>query len=62
MKNKNIKMIIIFLIPVALLYFFFFIYPLGFVLFTSLTKWNGISAMEFVKLDNYIKLFYGDKL
>ena len=56
MKNKNIKMILIFLIPVTVLYTFFFIYPLGFVLTTSMTKWNGISAMEFVKLDNYIKL------
>ncbi|MBI9097442.1 MAG: sugar ABC transporter permease [Spirochaetaceae bacterium] len=56
MKNKNIKMILIFLIPVTILYTFFFIYPLGFVLATSMTKWNGISAMEFVKLDNYIKL------
>jgi len=57
MKNKNMKMILLFLVPVALLYFFFFIYPLGFVLTTSLMKWNGISAMEFVKFNNYIKLF-----
>ena len=40
MKNKNIKMILLFLIPVALLYFIFSIYPLGFVLTSSLMKWN----------------------
>jgi fucose transport system permease protein len=57
MKNNNIKMILVFLIPISLLYFFFFIYPLGFVLTTSLMKWNGISAMKFVGVDNYIKLF-----
>ncbi len=56
MKNKNIKMILLFLVPVAFLYTCFFIYPLGFVLSTSMMKWNGISAMKFVGIDNYKKL------
>lgn len=56
MKNKNIKMIILFLLPVAFLYITFFIYPLGFVLASSMTKWNGISSMKFVGLGNYKKL------
>ncbi|MDA3810789.1 MAG: sugar ABC transporter permease [Spirochaetaceae bacterium] len=60
MKNKNMKMILLFLIPVAFLYICFFIYPLGFVLITSLMNWNGISEMEFVGLDNYKKLFSDD--
>jgi len=60
MKNKNIKMILLFLLPVSFLYFCFFIYPLGFVLTTSLTKWNGISAMKFVGLENYKKLLSDD--
>jgi fucose transport system permease protein len=59
-NNKNMKMILLFLLPVAFLYFCFFIYPLGFVLTTSLTKWNGISAMKFVGLDNYKKLLSDD--
>jgi len=56
MKNNNIKMILLFLVPVAFLYICFFIFPLGFVLSTSVMKWNGISAMEFVGLGNYKKL------
>ena len=56
MKNKNIKMILLFLVPVAFLYTCFFIYPLGFVLSTSMMKWNGISTMKFVGIDNYKKL------
>ena len=56
MRTKNIKMILLFLLPVAFLYTCFFIYPLGFVLATSLTKWNGISAMKFVGLENFKKL------
>ncbi|MBB6482517.1 carbohydrate ABC transporter permease [Spirochaeta isovalerica] len=55
-KNKNIKMILLFLVPVAFLYISFFIYPLAFVLGTSLTEWNGISAMKFIGLGNYKKL------
>jgi len=56
MKNNNIKMILLFLVPVAFLYICFFIFPLGFVLSTSVTKWNGISEMKFIGLGNYKKL------
>ena len=56
MQNKNIKKILLFLLPVTVVYFCFFIFPLGSVLFTSLNKWNGISKMEFVGLENYKKL------
>lgn len=60
MKNRNIPKILLFLLPVALLYILFFIYPLGFVLATSLTKWNGIGPMKFTGIDNYIKLLSDD--
>lgn len=55
--NKHWKGILLFLAPVAVLYFFYFIYPLGFVFVTSLTKWNGVSAPQFVGLQNYLSLF-----
>ncbi len=60
MKNKNIKMILLFLLPVAFIYFCFFIYPLISVIYTSLHQWNGISDMKFVGLDNYKKLLTND--
>ncbi len=60
MKNKNMKIILIFLLPVAVLYFCFFIYPLGFLLTTSFANWNGISEMKFAGLDNYKKLLGDD--
>ena len=56
-KNKNWKWIIIFMLPITAMYIAFFIYPFGFVFFSSLTKWNGISAMEFVGFKNYAALF-----
>ncbi|WP_019146860.1 carbohydrate ABC transporter permease [Timonella senegalensis] len=34
----------------------FTLYPLGFSIYTSLTSWNGIGPMNFVGIDNYIKL------
>lgn len=47
------KGILFFLAPVCILYFLFFIYPLGFVFFTGLTQWNGVTAPKFLGLGNY---------
>jgi len=57
MKNKNMGKIIMFLLPVVVLYGLFFIYPLGFVFVTSFTKWHGLGDMEFIAFSNFIKLF-----
>ena len=50
------KGILIFLLPVAALYTAYFIYPLGFVLYTSFVNWNGIGPMEPAGLTNYLEL------
>ncbi len=47
---------ILFLLPVSLLFFFFFIYPFFFTVFTSFTSWRGIGSMEFNGVKNYTKL------
>ena len=57
--KSNWKGIILFLIPIGLMYTTFFIYPFGFVFFSSLTEWNGISAMEFQGISNYTTLLQG---
>jgi len=36
------------------------LYPLVFSLYASLTKWDMVSSMKFIGLDNYIKAFSGD--
>lgn len=54
--KSNWRGIILFLLPIGVMYTTFFIYPFGFVFFSSLTDWNGISPMEFQGLKNYIKL------
>ncbi|GAB4084523.1 sugar ABC transporter permease [Myceligenerans cantabricum] len=41
-------------------YLLFTAYPVCFAVYTSLTQWNGLGAMRFVGLDNYVRLF-GDQ-
>lgn len=55
--NKHWKGILLFLLPVIVLYGLFFVYPLGFVFTVSLTKWNGVSAMKFIGFKNFIDNF-----
>lgn len=41
-------------------YLLFTAYPVIFALYTSMTQWNGLGAMRFIGLDNYVKLL-GDQ-
>lgn len=59
-KNKNMGPILLFLLPVLVLFTIYFIYPLGFVILTSFTKWNGMTKMEFLGIKNYLYLFSND--
>ncbi len=56
-KQQNALGIILFLIPILLLYFLFFLYPLAFVGYVSFMEWNGISDMVPVGIQNYSNLF-----
>ncbi|MGE4584514.1 MAG: carbohydrate ABC transporter permease [Sphaerochaeta sp.] len=47
---------ILFLLPVSLLFCFFFLYPFIFTIITSFTSWRGIGAMKFNGIANYQKL------
>lgn len=47
----------VFLSPFYLLFLVFMIYPIFFSLRASFTKWNGVSEMEWVGFDNYLRLF-----
>jgi multiple sugar transport system permease protein len=38
----------------------FTLYPLGYALYASLTRWNGLTAPQFIGLDNYVALL-GDE-
>ncbi len=64
MKNKKkelVSEVLIFVMPLMVLYFIFFILPLAEGIYYSLLDWDGISKdRNFVGLKNYIKLFTSD--
>ncbi len=53
----NWQGIILFLLPILILYGTFFIYPLIYVFSISLTTWNGVGAPEFIGFGHYVKNF-----
>lgn len=55
--NNNLKGIITFLLPALILYGLFFVYPLGVVISTSFTDWQGFKEVHFVGFKNFIDFF-----
>lgn len=51
----------LYLLPMAVLMAVFIIYPLVNLFATSFTKWDGLTAKEFIGLKNYIDAFNSDK-
>lgn len=42
-------------------YLLFILYPVLFALYASFTRWNGLGAMEFIGLENYVNLLGDDR-
>lgn len=59
---KTDKAAYLFLLPAAIIYLSVIVVPVCYSFVISLTKWNGITDMEFVGLSNYITLFRSDKI
>ncbi len=51
-----------FLMPFFVFYLVFSLFPILFSLFVSFTDWNGVKPMQFVGIENYIRLFTSDKI
>jgi len=65
MKKKGISRKIwpyLFALPFVAAYLLFNLYPIIYSFYMSLQSWNGVSEIEFVGFDNYIRLFTRDKL
>lgn len=56
MKRSKV-LFILFVLPAAIIYVFFMLYPLISSLGLSLFKWNGFGEKTFVGLSNFVKLF-----
>ena len=62
MHYQKYRLIIPFLLPAALLYGVFVIWPYAQAIYMSLTSWRGVSANRpFVGLDNYQRLLEDDR-
>ncbi|MEI8093796.1 MAG: sugar ABC transporter permease [Spirochaetales bacterium] len=59
-RNRNGLYIVLFLLPVLILFVLFFVFPLFFTAQTSVMKWKGIGDMEFIGLRNFERLFTDD--
>lgn len=57
---RDKKMIVAFVGPVLLLFVCVLLGPMIYGLSLSLFRWNGISAPEFIGLDNFIRMFTTD--
>lgn len=56
-KNRNIPWILVYLLPITVLFGAFFIYPLFFNAYTSLMKWNGMGRMRWNNFANFARIF-----
>lgn len=57
----------LFILPFAIFFLVFNVYPIGYSFFLSLQKWNGFSKMSFIGFGQYLNLvrdprFWGDLL
>jgi ABC-type sugar transport system permease subunit len=60
MQNKKVS--ILFALPAGLIYTALLVIPIILALFISFTKWNGFSAIQFIGLDNYSRVFSDKRL
>jgi len=51
----------LYLIPALVLFIVFVLYPIFYIFGASFTEWSGLGAREYIGLDNYKKLFTGDR-
>jgi raffinose/stachyose/melibiose transport system permease protein len=56
MKNKKKLGVFLFILPAVIVFFIYFVYPIGFLLYTSFMAWDGVGSMSFTGLSNYERL------
>lgn len=48
--------ILLFLLPAVVIFIIYYVYPVGFLVYTSFMKWDSITPMEYVGWANYRRL------
>lgn len=56
LEKKYFKYVYLFLLPTVVIFAMFYVQPIITMGLTSLTKWNGFAAPEFIGLKNYIRI------
>ena len=56
LENKKALAGFLFVLPAVCFFLVFFLYPVGFAVFTSFTKWDMARPRQFVGLTNYVNL------
>ncbi|PZF86290.1 carbohydrate ABC transporter permease [Jiangella anatolica] len=60
LPSRSRTSVLVFLLPPLLLYLVAVVAPVGQSLFLSFFRWDGITDMQFVGLDNYTRMLTGD--
>ncbi len=55
--RKKLIWIYVFLVPITAVFIMFYLVPILTVFVTSLTKWDGFNAPDFIGIDNFRRLF-----
>lgn len=58
--KKESRAAFLFILAPLVGYLAFTLYPFLFSIYASFTAWNGLGSMQFIGIDNYIKLFSDD--
>ena len=61
MKKHNSIWIVLFLAPALVMFVLVYLGPLILVIVSSFTRWNGLQAMKFIGLKNYLEIFHSDE-
>ncbi len=56
-KRRELVISLLGISPVILLFLAFRVYPLGSVIYNSLTNWDGLYKHDFIGLRNYLRIF-----
>jgi raffinose/stachyose/melibiose transport system permease protein len=56
LERRNLPWIYLFLLPTLVMFFTFYMAPIVTVVFTSFTRWNGMTAPELTGINNYQRL------
>ncbi|MDR1025605.1 MAG: sugar ABC transporter permease [Treponema sp.] len=56
LERRNLPWIYLFLLPTLVMFLVFYLWPILTVIYTSFTKWNGMTRPEWIGITNYTRL------